>query len=75
MKLNAHACSLDHHLVARVERHITGANAHDLHAQLGIYQGLCFLGSSDESVRRRILEIESKLRRFCRSAELQAVPA
>jgi hypothetical protein len=60
----------DHYLVARAQACVTGANAHELHALLGIYHGLCLLGTEDESVRRRIESVEQRIRAFCQSVRL-----
>jgi hypothetical protein len=61
---------LDHFLVARAEACITGANAHELHALLGNYHGLCLLAADDEAMLVRVEHIERKLRAFCQTSQL-----
>ena len=70
MNLGSQPAAFNHHLVARVEAHITGAEAHDIHALLGNYYELCLIAEHDHSVIGRVLAIEVRLRAFCQGKEL-----
>jgi hypothetical protein len=61
---------IDHHLVAKTQACVTGANAHDVHALLGNYYELCLIAQEDESIRMRVAHVEQRLRSFCLSGEL-----
>ena len=61
---------IDHHLVARTQACVTGANAHDVHALLGNYYELCLIAQEDESIRMRVRHVEQRLRAFCQTGGL-----
>lgn len=68
------ACSpaqLDHHLVARVQNRITGQNAHDVHALLATYFGLCNMAESDPAVAEHLAAVEVRLRVFCATGRMR----
>jgi hypothetical protein len=72
--LTAHA-SIDHHLVARVQGRITGENAHEVHAALGVYLATCDLERTDPSLEGFRETMERRLRAFCYSGKLSKASA
>lgn len=64
------APSVDHYLVARAQGRITGQNAHDVHALLGLYLVLSDLAPEDAECHARLVAIEQRLRAFCQTGAL-----
>jgi hypothetical protein len=61
---------IDHFLVTKVQSRATGENAHNLHALLGNYFGLCAEAGDDPDLRIRCADIERRLRVFCQTGRL-----
>lgn len=59
---------IDHYLVTRAQARINGANAHNVHALLGNYFGLCSL--PEQEFAPRVAAVERRLRVFCQTGEL-----
>ena len=61
---------LDQFLIAKVQSRVTGENAHNVHALLGNYYGLCSIEDEDQSRIARIEAIAARLRQFCVAGRL-----
>lgn len=56
---------VDHHLVARVQLHTTGATAHDVYKLLGSYYDVAEAGANDPAALASLQAIERRMRAFC----------